>query len=139
MNNNPNVFKNVKIDIKIKDALQRSWQCTTIQLDFNLAERFALRGWVLNNSAGVEIEVEGPAEDIAAFVAALRDEAPPLARVLYRGVKLDQEIPGSLYMAVAQLLAYVYQLRTARDSGTRWRDPVARMTRSKPSASSTGT
>lgn len=36
------VFYGPKIDIKIKDALQRSWQCTTIQLDFNLAERFNL-------------------------------------------------------------------------------------------------
>ncbi len=36
------VFYGPKIDIKIKDALQRSWQCTTIQLDFNLAERFEL-------------------------------------------------------------------------------------------------
>ncbi len=36
------VFYGPKIDIKIRDALQRSWQCTTIQLDFNLAERFEL-------------------------------------------------------------------------------------------------
>ncbi len=36
------VFYGPKIDIKIKDALQRSWQCTTVQLDFNLAERFEL-------------------------------------------------------------------------------------------------
>jgi threonyl-tRNA synthetase len=36
------VFYGPKIDIKIKDALRRSWQCTTIQLDFNLAERFDL-------------------------------------------------------------------------------------------------
>ncbi|MFW6160613.1 MAG: threonine--tRNA ligase [Acidobacteriota bacterium] len=36
------VFYGPKIDIKIKDALSRSWQCTTIQLDFNLAERFDL-------------------------------------------------------------------------------------------------
>ncbi len=36
------VFYGPKIDIKIKDALQRSWQCTTIQLDFNLSERFEL-------------------------------------------------------------------------------------------------
>ncbi len=36
------VFYGPKIDIKIKDALNRSWQCTTIQLDFNLAERFEL-------------------------------------------------------------------------------------------------
>jgi threonyl-tRNA synthetase len=36
------VFYGPKIDIKIRDALQRSWQCTTVQLDFNLAERFDL-------------------------------------------------------------------------------------------------
>lgn len=34
------VFYGPKIDIKIKDVLRRSWQCTTVQLDFNLAERF---------------------------------------------------------------------------------------------------
>jgi len=34
------VFYGPKIDIKIKDALDRSWQCTTIQFDFNLPERF---------------------------------------------------------------------------------------------------
>ena len=33
-------FYGPKIDIKIKDALKRSWQCTTIQFDFNLPERF---------------------------------------------------------------------------------------------------
>ena len=36
------VFYGPKIDIKVKDVLKRSWQCTTIQLDFNLAERFDL-------------------------------------------------------------------------------------------------
>ena len=36
------VFYGPKIDIKIKDVLQRSWQCTTIQLDFNLPERFEM-------------------------------------------------------------------------------------------------
>ena len=34
------VFYGPKIDIKIKDALNRPWQCTTIQVDFNLPERF---------------------------------------------------------------------------------------------------
>jgi threonyl-tRNA synthetase len=34
------VFYGPKIDIKIKDALARTWQCTTIQFDFNLPERF---------------------------------------------------------------------------------------------------
>ena len=36
------VFYGPKIDIKIKDVLGRSWQCSTIQVDFNLPERFEL-------------------------------------------------------------------------------------------------
>jgi len=35
-------FYGPKIDIKITDAIGREWQCGTIQLDFNLPERFAL-------------------------------------------------------------------------------------------------
>ncbi len=34
------VFYGPKIDIKIKDVLGRAWQCSTIQVDFNLPERF---------------------------------------------------------------------------------------------------
>src|SRR5208337_2023862 len=34
------VFYGPKIDIKIKDSLNRAWQCSTIQVDFNLPERF---------------------------------------------------------------------------------------------------
>jgi threonyl-tRNA synthetase len=34
------VFYGPKIDIKIKDSIGRSWQCSTIQVDFNLPERF---------------------------------------------------------------------------------------------------
>ena len=45
-------------------------------------------------------------------------EAPPLARALYANCKLDQEIPAHLYFAVAQILAFVFQLRIARDQGT---------------------
>jgi len=33
-------FYGPKIDIKIKDAIGRTWQCSTIQVDFNLPERF---------------------------------------------------------------------------------------------------
>lgn len=35
-------FYGPKIDIKIKDALGREWQCTTIQFDFNMPERFKM-------------------------------------------------------------------------------------------------
>lgn len=44
-------------------------------------------------------------------------EAPPLARSLYRHAELDEEIPGALYGAVAEVLAYVYQLSRWRASG----------------------
>ena len=36
------VFYGPKIDVKIKDSLGRPWQCTTIQVDFNLPERFQM-------------------------------------------------------------------------------------------------
>lgn len=38
-------------------------------------------------------------------------EAPPLARALYRHAELGDEIPETLYTAVAEVLAYVFQLR----------------------------
>ena len=44
-------------------------------------------------------------------------EAPPLARALYRHADIDQEIPSALYAAVAEVLAYVYQLATWRQVG----------------------
>ena len=44
-------------------------------------------------------------------------EAPPLARVLHRNVELGGEIPASLYKAVAQILTYIYQVKTAKRLG----------------------
>ena len=46
-------------------------------------------------------------------------EAPPLARALYTHVDLDGEVPAVLFAAVAQVLAWVYQLRRAPNSGLR--------------------
>lgn len=44
-------------------------------------------------------------------------EAPPLARALYHHAELGDEIPQTLYNAVAEVLAYVYQLRRHREYG----------------------
>ncbi len=44
-------------------------------------------------------------------------EAPPLARALYRHTDLGDEIPAALYAAVAEVLAYVFQLRHYRSAG----------------------
>ncbi|MGE8501877.1 MAG: flagellar biosynthesis protein FlhB [Pseudomonas sp.] len=41
-------------------------------------------------------------------------ESPALARAVYYSTELEQEIPAGLYLAVAQVLAYVYQLRQYR-------------------------
>ena len=41
-------------------------------------------------------------------------ESPGLARAVYFSTEVDQEIPAGLYVAVAQVLAYVYQLRQFR-------------------------
>ncbi|MBY0572611.1 MAG: flagellar type III secretion system protein FlhB [Undibacterium sp.] len=44
-------------------------------------------------------------------------EAPPLARALYKHTELGDEIPEALYAAVAEILAYVFQLRTYKKTG----------------------
>lgn len=44
-------------------------------------------------------------------------EAPPLARALFRHTELGDEIPATLYAAVAEVLAYVFQLRHFRQAG----------------------
>ncbi|NNL54991.1 MAG: flagellar biosynthesis protein FlhB, partial [Woeseia sp.] len=46
--------------------------------------------------------------------------APPLARALYRSTELGQEIPAALYTAVAQVLAYIFQIRDAALPPHKW-------------------
>jgi flagellar biosynthetic protein FlhB len=48
--------------------------------------------------------------------------SPPLARALYYSTDLNKEIPQGLYLAVAQVLAYVYQLKAARQN--HWAEPM---------------
>ncbi|MCM8743761.1 flagellar biosynthesis protein FlhB [Pseudomonas koreensis] len=51
-------------------------------------------------------------------------ESPGLARSIYYSTELDQEIPGGLYLAVAQVLAYVYQIRQYRAGKGKRPDPL---------------
>jgi flagellar biosynthetic protein FlhB len=60
-------------------------------------------------------------DEVAARIRALGDEhgvpileAPPLARALYAHAELEADIPAALYNAVAQVLAWVFQLRALR-------------------------
>ncbi len=41
---------------------------------------------------------------------------PPLTRALYFSTRIDQEIPAGLYIAVAQVLAYIYQIESAQQT-----------------------
>ncbi|MFC7299386.1 flagellar biosynthesis protein FlhB [Herminiimonas aquatilis] len=51
-------------------------------------------------------------------------EAPPLARALFRHAELGDEIPEALYIAVAEVLAYVFQLRAySKNGGSRPKKP----------------
>ena len=52
-------------------------------------------------------------------------EAPPLARALFRHAELGDEIPEALYIAVAEVLAYVFQLRAySKNGGVRPEKPA---------------
>ncbi|HYD95670.1 MAG TPA: flagellar biosynthesis protein FlhB [Noviherbaspirillum sp.] len=62
-------------------------------------------------------EVAAKIREIAAEHKVALLEAPPLARALYRHTELGDEIPAKLYTAVAEVLAYVFQLRAYSQHG----------------------
>jgi len=69
---------------------------------------------VLAKGAG---QVAGCIREIGAEHGVPIVEAPPLARALHRHSDIDQEIPTPLYAAVAEVLAYVYQLAEWQRTG----------------------
>jgi flagellar biosynthetic protein FlhB len=74
---------------------------------------------------GAPVVVAKGADEVAARIREIGAEhgvpivsAPPLARVLFRHVEVGFEVPGVLYVALAQVLTYVYQLKAAMNFGT---------------------
>jgi hydrogenase maturation protein HypF len=61
---------------------------------YSLATDLALKGWVKNTSAGVEIEVDGSSSRVDSFIAGLREKAPPLSQI---DEFLWQEVPINGY------------------------------------------
>lgn len=55
-------------------------------------------------------------------------ESPGLARSIYYSTDIDQEIPAGLYLAVAQVLAYVYQIRQYHAGQGKRPDPLGDIT-----------
>ncbi|MCD5974451.1 flagellar biosynthesis protein FlhB [Pseudomonas quasicaspiana] len=66
--------------------------------------------------------------EVAAHNQILILESPGLARSIYYSTDLDQEIPAGLYLAVAQVLAYVYQIRQYHAGQGKRPDPLGDIT-----------
>ena len=62
-------------------------------------------------------EVAAKIRELAAEHKVAILEAPPLARALYKHAEIGDEIPAALYTAVAEVLAYVFQLRAWNKTG----------------------
>jgi len=62
-------------------------------------------------------ELAAKIREIALDSQVLMLEAPALARTLFKYTEVGEEIPPALYTAVAQVLAYVFQLRTYKTQG----------------------
>jgi hydrogenase maturation protein HypF len=61
---------------------------------YGLASRFNLAGWVRNTSAGVDIDVEGDAQSLNAFIESIREQAPPLAHI--DNITVESRLPSGV-------------------------------------------
>jgi flagellar biosynthetic protein FlhB len=73
------------------------------------------------NSMGAPVVVAKGSDEVAFKIMEIAREnkvellrTPPLTRAVYHNTKVGEEIPDGLYMAVAQVLAYIFQLRQFR-------------------------
>ncbi|HHC72203.1 MAG TPA: flagellar type III secretion system protein FlhB [Thiotrichales bacterium] len=126
--------KNMEGDPEVKGRIRRMQQELAMQ---RMMEKIPEADVVVTNPThfAVALKYDGDrsnaprvvAKGVDLVAARIRDlarehnvpifEAPPLARAIYHSTELEQEIPEALYLAVAQVLAYVYQLRTATHMG----------------------
>ena len=118
---NPKIKKRI-LEMQRKILLQRMFQDAE-QADVVVTNptHFAVALKYDDGSMGAPRVVAKGKDLIAARIRELAEEhsvplfsAPPLARALFRSTKIGQEVPAALYTAVAQVLAYVYQVRDAR-------------------------
>jgi flagellar biosynthetic protein FlhB len=87
---------------------------------------FAVALKYAENGRGAPRVVAKGTDDVAAKIREIAKEnkvalleAPALARALYKHTDIDDEIPEALYSAVAEVLAYVYQLRAYAKGDTK--------------------
>ena len=119
INEGDGAFYGPKIDIKVKDAIGRWWQCSTVQVDFNLPERFDInyrtpdntseRPWMLHRALFGSIErflgilIEHTAGNLPLWLAPTQAVIIPIAD---RHEEAANEIAGKLRAAGGRIEVY---------------------------------
>lgn len=119
INEGDGAFYGPKIDIKVKDAIGRTWQCSTVQVDFNFPERFELtyrtednteeRPWMLHRAIFGSIErflgilIEHYAGSLPLWLAPVQVAVLPLAD---RHVDASKELVAQLKAAGGRVELY---------------------------------
>ena len=85
---------------------------------YRLAYEEDLGGWVLNDSSGVLLEVEGPAEAVERFLARLALEAPPLAEIERVDVEAAAPLGDAQFTIVASAAGRSPNAAVVADSAT---------------------
>ncbi|NDJ86377.1 MAG: carbamoyltransferase HypF [Chloroflexi bacterium] len=105
MHNTPQTTELQRRYIRIQGAVQGVGFRPFI---YRLATQMQLKGWVINSSQGVQIEIEGPPAIVAEFLTRIPDEKPPLA-VIQTLESLEMPVVG--YMD--------FEIRHSDDSGAK--------------------
>lgn len=109
-----------------REAAQRRMMADVPQADVIVTnpEHFSVALRYKQNQDKAPIVVAKGADHMAMKIREIAREndiyivpAPPLARALYHTTELEQQIPDGLFTAVAQVLAYVFQLKQYRKRG----------------------
>ena len=79
----------MRLRVKLKGAVQGVGVRPCV---YRLAQDLSLRGWVINNSSGVEIEVEGKVQLLEEFLLRLQTEKPPLAHIYSQEIEYLEEV-----------------------------------------------
>lgn len=117
INEGDGAFYGPKIDIKVKDSLGRTWQCSTIQVDFNFPERFDLtyrtsdnsedRPWMIHRAIFGSIErflgilIEHYAGALPLWLSATQAEIIPIAD---RHLPYAQEVAADIRKAGGRVI-----------------------------------
>ncbi|CAO1624499.1 unnamed protein product [Parajaminaea phylloscopi] len=103
LNPGDGAFYGPKIDITISDAMKRQFQCATIQLDFQLPQRFGLQFRKPAGPAGSQAAEVAAAPQASAAAAPPANASQPLSADFERPVMVHRAVLGSLERFIAIL------------------------------------